>query len=483
MMKKLCCLLLAFALLLSFGCKKNDPAETPDVPDAPVEPAPVVPAEPAPEQPKEEAPVYEINTWPATTPDRSASQYEGEMDSQLQDTLLAAHNSYTEVGYFMEWQLGDGYQIYQTLPGDKDGEYVMWGMQITKPGFREPFLLKVKVTPDGKDFSLLNKQFVEVSEEWKAVQNYRALVTDIAGGCDLLERMGYPIDRSVQLDKQSGAFPTNIGHQAFMASMLTVMTQEMYDAHWADFFVNLDGKLGMRDVGASGFFYAVEMVQPQEDGTYLSYEHYFDFLCNRHDFLVKVELEELPNGTFRVAAWDSDNTALMEQANTAVPIDGSAAQDTVFPVPTGEKLGLTGEDAVLYTALAKELPSDPETLILLSVNLLGSYPGEDGEIHYVCSIHESHFHDAQISAERAAYSSMGGRSYLSRVTIALDGLLEYTYSTLDGEDNTQREKEIFGPLTEACTAWQKNEPVPGARQLLPKGDELLKLYQDAYFSK
>ena len=71
--------------------------------------------------------------------------------------------------------------------------------------------------------------------------------------------------------------------------------------------------------------------------------------------------------------------------------------------------------------------------------------------------------------------------YLSRVTLALDGLLEYTYSTLDGGDNTDRAKEIFGPLTEQYTAWEAEKEIPGARQLLPTGDALLKLYQQAYF--
>ena len=94
MMKKLCCLLLAFALLLSFGCKKNDPAETPDVPDAPVEPAPVVPAEPAPEQPKEEEPVREFNTWPALTPDKVIP--EKDEDTLDLDAREAAFNSYSE---------------------------------------------------------------------------------------------------------------------------------------------------------------------------------------------------------------------------------------------------------------------------------------------------------------------------------------------------------------------------------------------------
>ena len=64
------------------------------------------------------------------------------------------------------------------------------------------------------------------------------------------------------------------------------------------------------------------MVQPQEDGSYISYEfmhHYNQDLF--YTYFVKVDLEEQPNGTFRVNGWDADNTALIDQAYTAVPID------------------------------------------------------------------------------------------------------------------------------------------------------------------
>ena len=35
-MKKMLCMVLAFALLLTFGCKKDDKVETPDVPRPPI---------------------------------------------------------------------------------------------------------------------------------------------------------------------------------------------------------------------------------------------------------------------------------------------------------------------------------------------------------------------------------------------------------------------------------------------------------------
>lgn len=505
-MKKLLCLVLALALLLSFGCKKDEPVETPDVPETPVE-TPAPPAEQPPEEQPEPGP--EIQTWPDLQPDYIVDEVPAEENA---DAWEAAFNSYREVGYFVEWQLGDGYTILEVLPDtayggfvrpetapvDTNGAYLMWGMHILEPGVREPFLLRVKVTPDGKDFSLLSKEFVEVTEEWKAVQNYRYLVSNLAGGCNLLERMGYDFSYPEQVDDWNQPIPTDIDYQHFMDALLRIMTQEMYDAHWADFFSNQEGKLAMLDVGGSGFFYAVDMVQPQEDGTYLSYEHYYDFLYNRHDFFVKVDLEAQPNGTFRVAGWDPDNTAIMEQAAQAMPIATGADYDTdgdgqlsarEFPRPTGEALGLTGEDATLYTALSENLldTAYPENadfgnaLVLSSVNLLGKYGGDDGQTHYVCTINDSHFYDAGDDPATLSYHSMGSQSLLARVTLDSEGKLAAFYPTLHGADNTQREKDIFGPLTEQYTAWSTGDIIPGAYRLVPTGEELLELYQDAYF--
>ncbi len=466
-MKKFLCVLLAFALLLTFGCKKDEQPEAPTEPtDLPFEQPTFVPDAPA-ETPTEP----QINTHPDLEPDFTVEEVPVDETS---DDWTARFNSYREVGYFMEWQLGEGYTVLETIPGNEAGEYLLWGMHIPEPGVREPFQMRIQVTPDGKDFSLLRKEVVEVTEEWKAVQNYRWLVTNLNDGPKhLLETFGF--------DTYTKDGVTNIPYADFQAAMLSVMTQEMYNAHWADYFADKEGKLALAaDLDGSGDLYLVEMVQPQPEGGWLSYEFIHDNSDSFYTFFVKVDLVEMPNGTFRVNGWDPHNTDLMEQAYTAMPIrDG--AQTTAFPLPNGEKMGLTGADAALYTALAKELPADPDTLSLLSVDLLGSYPGQDGETHYVCGINESHFHDAAISANGVTYSSMGGRGYLSRVTIAPDGLLEGTYTTQEGANNTDRVKEIFGPLTEQYAAWEKEEAVPGARQLLPKGEELLKLYEAAYF--
>ena len=310
-MKKMLCMVLAFSLLLTFGCKKDDKTETQDVPETPdntVE-APSV-EQPPVEDPTPAEPV--INTWPALMPDKVIP--EKDVDTLDLDAREAAFNSYREVGYFMEWQLGDGYTILETIPGEKDGEYLLWGMRIIKPGIREPFQMQVKVTPDGKDFSLLSKKELEVTEEWKAVQNYRWLVTNWCNGPDaLLEALGF---EAITVDHVS-----DIPYDQFQAAMLSIMTEEMYAAHWADAFRNEGGMLALADFDREADLYLVEMVQPQEDGSYLSYEFIHDGFDTFSTFFVQVDLEEQPNGTFRVNGWNADNTALIDQAYTAVPID------------------------------------------------------------------------------------------------------------------------------------------------------------------
>ena len=310
-MKKMLCMVLAFALLLTFGCKKDDKTETQDVPETPDNTVEAPPVEQPPvEDPTPAEPV--INTWPALTPDKVIP--EKDVDTLDLDAREAAFNSYREVGYFIEWQLGSEYRVIETIPGEKDGEYLLGGMRIIEPGIREPFQMQVKVTPDGKDFSLLSKQELDVTEEWKAVQNYRWLVTNCSQGPDqLFEALGF---EAITVDNVA-----DIPYEEFEAAMLTIMTQEMYDTHWADLLWEQDGKLGYTNFGGSGDHYIVEMVQPQEDGSYLSYEFIHDGFDTFSTFFVQVDLEEQPNGTFRVAAWDADNTALIDQAYTAMPID------------------------------------------------------------------------------------------------------------------------------------------------------------------
>lgn len=305
-MKKFLCVLLAFALLLTFGCKKDEPPEAPTEPtDLPFEQPTFVPDAPA-ETPTEP----QINTRPDLRPDFTVEEVPAD---ETADDWTARFNSYREVGYFMEWQLGEGYTVMETIPADKDGEYLLWGMHILEPGVREPFQMRIQVTPDGKDFSLLHKEYVEVTEEWKAVQNYRWLVTNCSQGtAQLLESLGF--DDTIIGDV------TNIPYADFQAAMLSIMTQEMYDAHWADFFWEQDGKLAVVDVGGSGDHYLVEMVQPQAEGGWLSYEFIHGNFDSFATFFVKVDLAEMPNGTFRVNGWDPDNTELMEQAYTAMPI-------------------------------------------------------------------------------------------------------------------------------------------------------------------
>lgn len=307
-MKKIVCLLLACALLLSFGCKKKPQEEAPPAPEASDTPVQTPPAEPAPTPPAEQEPVREINTQPVLLPDVVTAEIASDSEARQ-----AAFNSYQEVGYFLEWQLGEDYRILEVLPGDKDGEYLLWGMRIKTPGLREPFQMLVQVSPDGKDFNLLSKQMLDVSEEWKAVQNYRWLVSSLSHGPrPLLESLGFTPVITDNL--------TDISHDAFEASMLSIMTQKLYDAHWADYFWEQDGKLAIHeDFGGGEDRYLVESVQVQEDGTVLSHEFCHDFADEFTVYTVQAELEELPNGSFRVSAWNADNADLMAKAETPAP--------------------------------------------------------------------------------------------------------------------------------------------------------------------
>lgn len=308
-MKKMLCLLLAFALLLTFGCKKDEEKE--ENLYVPGDSSTTVETPPAEQSQEGADDAVDPIVSPDLQPDYTISDVPAD---ETADDWTALFNSYREVSYFMEWQLGDDYTILETLPGDAEGEYLLWGMHILEPGVREPFQLRVKVTPDGKDFSLLSKEFVEVSEEWKAVQNYRWLVTNWScGPAQLLEALGF--------DSATEKNVTGIPFADFQAAMLSIMTEEMYDAHWDDYFWEEDSKLAIDgSFGASGDHYLVEMVQPQAEGGWLSYEFIHGNFDSFATFFVKVDLVEQPDGTFRVNGWDPDNTAIMEQAAIPMPI-------------------------------------------------------------------------------------------------------------------------------------------------------------------
>ncbi len=160
-----------------------------------------------------------------------------------------------------------------------------------------------------------------------------------------------------------------------------------------------------------------------------------------------------------------------------------------FPRPTGEAMGLTGKEATLYTVLSENIldiayPAEADfgnALVLTSVNLIGAYDGENGQIHYVCGINDSHFYDAGDDPATLSYHTMGSQGLLARVTLSAKGELAAFYPTLQGADNAQRTKEIFGPLSEQYAAWAANQEIPGAYRLVPTGEELLELYKSVYF--
>lgn len=172
--------------------------------------------------------------------------------------------------------------------------------------------------------------------------------------------------------------------------------------------------------------------------------------------------------------------------------DGSV-QTWEFPVPTGEAMGLTGEDAALYTAAAKAtaerlIPngSGSDTMLMLTyVNVFGEYGGENGETHYVCGLGEQFYYDLGKGLDdprSPQYSGFGGGGGLACITVAADGTLLDIQETYDGADNRERIRELCGPLTELADAINSGGDAP-VRQLVPTGDALLRIYLDHYFAE
>lgn len=168
-----------------------------------------------------------------------------------------------------------------------------------------------------------------------------------------------------------------------------------------------------------------------------------------------------------------------------------ALQAWEFPVPTGETFGLTGEDAVLYTAVSQAKASEiiprvsgGDTMLMLSsLRVLGEYDGENGEKNYVCGCGTQYYYDlggGLADPRNPKYSSSGGGGNTARVTLAADGTLLDIQETYDGADNRPRIRELCGPLTDLAAAINEGADIPG-RPLTPAGSELLRAYLDFYF--
>lgn len=199
-----------------------------------------------------------------------------------------------------------------------------------------------------------------------------------------------------------------------------------------------------------------------------------------------------------------DGRTVLATNNHDVPVESGVAlydvsgdeaiQTGEFPVPIGEAFGLSGTDATLYTAAARaktaeiiqnignEAAASDTMLILPTVSVYGEYDGEDGEKHYICGYGMWLYYDlgAGLSDPRApVYSGSGSGGSIACITLAADGSIAEVRETYDGADNTERLKEICGPLTDLAA--KLNSGDAEARRLVPTGNELLTMYLNYYF--
>lgn len=199
-----------------------------------------------------------------------------------------------------------------------------------------------------------------------------------------------------------------------------------------------------------------------------------------------------------------------ETPSAIAPYDanGDGVLQTIeFPLPTGEVFGLEGENAALYTKLAEtvmELSFAEEAdrewewflylsekavdLVLPHFTIVGEYDGENGEKNYVGGFGIYMYYGLSNGLVRydpkyRVYNSVGGGGAFSRITFATDGTFLDIQQTYNGADNTERVKELCGPLTEVAEAWINETEYPYGERCLPDLDfnKMLELYVNYYF--
>lgn len=200
-----------------------------------------------------------------------------------------------------------------------------------------------------------------------------------------------------------------------------------------------------------------------------------------------------------------------EMSSAIKPYDtnGDGILQTIeFPVPTGEIFGLEGEDAELYSRVAATVMelsmreytgkenwmhwiSETNTwLTLPHFTVVGEYGGENGEKNYICGLGIYDYYGlgeglAKYDPKYRVYDSVGGGGAFSRITFASDGTFVDVQQTYDGADNTERVKELCGPLTEVAEAWINDTEYPYSERKLPDltSDEMLERYVNYYFCR
>lgn len=207
--------------------------------------------------------------------------------------------------------------------------------------------------------------------------------------------------------------------------------------------------------------------------------------------------EETPAVSQPVQEAPSEGTEPSGGAPEPLPYDANGdgiLQTAEFPLPCGAAFGLEGEDAALYDAVtaalaqrwAEWLTEDETLLVIPRLAVWGRYDGENGDVHYVCGLNELYYYDlGQDLGHIDPYNSGGGGGPV-RVTISADGVCIDIQETYDGADNTQRIRELCGPLTDLADALNGETELAelpyGERSLAPQDiRERLNAYLDYFF--
>lgn len=218
-----------------------------------------------------------------------------------------------------------------------------------------------------------------------------------------------------------------------------------------------------------------------------------------------------PEVSAEAAVSSLPETEPTETPSAIEPYDtnGDGVLQTIeFPVPTGEVFGLEGEDAELYSSVAAAVMelsvreytgkenwmhwiSETSTwLTLPHFTVVGEYDGENGEKNYICGLGIYDYYGlgeglAKYAPQYRVYDSVGGGGAFSRIAFSADGTFLDVQQTYDGADNTERVKELCGPLTGVAEAWINGTDYPNGERALPDmdSDEMLERYVNYYFCR
>ncbi|MBQ6205900.1 MAG: hypothetical protein IJK52_02335 [Oscillospiraceae bacterium] len=205
---------------------------------------------------------------------------------------------------------------------------------------------------------------------------------------------------------------------------------------------------------------------------------------NAEPFL-RGHLAELTRRALGLELKDGSAT-LLDSLISSGAIDGEAAaplkiRRSAFSIPTGGAFGLTGENAVLYTAAAKYLYekydsvlSETGTLLIPAVTVYGKYAADGGGTHYVCGLSELWFYDmglaTNVNADSLRNEQVGSGGGPVRITLDGNGVCVNITEYPDGdapEGRLRYIREICGPLTDLVSAIA-NDTATG-KKLTPDG--------------